>query len=120
LNSSFQRNHDKPVRYAGNYSTDVLASKVYGFLDDAVKANKPFFLAAAPNAPHSNVAWDGDGAIGKAHFTFAAPIPAERHKHLFPNEVVPRTANFNPDKVSPQIRKRVWRLHFFLHEFALK
>ncbi len=27
-------------------------------------------------------------------------IPAERHKHLFPEIKVPRTKNFNPDKVS--------------------
>ena len=114
MNSTFQRNRNKPVSYVGNYSTDVLASKAYGFLDDAVKANKPFFLAAAPNAPHGNVAWDGDGAIGKAHFTFAAPIPAETHKHLFPNELVPRTANFNPDKVSRQIRRRECTYDFFL------
>lgn len=29
-----------------------------------------------------------------------APIPAERHKHLFPDVKVPRTPNFNPDKAS--------------------
>jgi hypothetical protein len=100
LNSSFQRNKDKPVSYAGQYSTDVLASKVYGFIDNAPQGDKPFFLVAAPNAPHSNVAWDGDGKIGEGNFAFGAPISAERHKHLFPNEVVPRTPHFNPESVS--------------------
>lgn len=28
------------------------------------------------------------------------PIPEERHKHLFPDAKVPRTANFNPKHVS--------------------
>jgi hypothetical protein len=104
LNSTFQRNQEKPINYAGNYSTDVLASKVYGFLDDAAAGEKPFFLVAAPNAPHSNVDWDGTGSIGDgtikdSYFKFGAPISAERHKDLFPNEVVPRTPNFNPEQV---------------------
>jgi len=44
-----------------------------------------------------------------------APIPAERHKHLFPDVKVPRTPNFNPDKASgvswikrlPQLTEKV-------------
>jgi Sulfatase len=104
LNSSFQRNKDKPINYVGDYSTDILASKVYGFLDDASKGTKPFFLVAAPNAPHSNVGWDstssdGNGTIRDGFFKFGAPVSAERHRDLFPNEVVPRTKHFNPEKV---------------------
>lgn len=43
------------MRYEGQHSVDVLESKAYGLLDDAVKSNGPFFLTIAPVAPHSNV-----------------------------------------------------------------
>jgi hypothetical protein len=101
LNSSFQRNHDPPIYYPGQYSTDILASKAYGLIDEAAEANKPFFLVVAPNAPHSNVAWSGDGSIKDGgDFKFSAPIPAERHKHLFKDAKVPRGASFNPKEPS--------------------
>jgi arylsulfatase A-like enzyme len=99
LNSSFQRNQDAPKYYPGEYSTDILASKAYGLLDEAAEADKPFFLTIAPNAPHSNVAWSGDGTINGSEFKFTAPISAERHKDLFKDVKIPRTKNFNPDKV---------------------
>jgi arylsulfatase A-like enzyme len=100
LNSTFQRNHDPPVRHLGEYSTDVLASKAYGLLDDAAATKKPFFLAIAPNAPHSNVAWTGDGTLNGSGYSFSAPVSAERHKHLFKDVKVPRTTNFNPENPS--------------------
>jgi N-acetylglucosamine-6-sulfatase len=95
LNATTQRNRDAPVSWEGHYSTDVIANKTYGFLEDAIAAGKPFFLTSAIMAPHANVARpkNGHGPL------FTAPIPAERHKHLFPNAKVPRTASFNPAKV---------------------
>jgi hypothetical protein len=113
LNSSFQKDHDPPVHYPGDYSTDVLASKAYGLLDDAAKAKDPFFLAIAPIAPHSNVAWTGDLEGNVSRLSFTAPVSAERHKHLFKDIKVPRTENFNPDKVhglSPNIATQIWIL----------
>ncbi|KAI0883263.1 Arylsulphatase [Annulohypoxylon maeteangense] len=103
LNSTFQRNGEEPRSYEGHYSTDVLAGKAYGLLDEAVEARKPFFLVAAPIAPHANVAMklhSGPRDPDNLPFEFTEPIPADRHKHLFPNEKVPRTANFNPDQSS--------------------
>ncbi|KAI2471954.1 Arylsulphatase [Annulohypoxylon bovei var. microspora] len=103
LNSTFQRNGEEPRSYEGHYSTDVLAEKAYGLLDEAVEAGKPFFLVAAPIAPHANVAMklhEGPPDPNNLPFEFTEPIPAERHKHLFENEKVPRTANFNPDEPS--------------------
>ncbi|OTB18106.1 hypothetical protein K445DRAFT_308751 [Daldinia sp. EC12] len=105
LNSTFQRNGEEPRSYEGQYSTDVLAEKAYGLLDEAVDAGKPFFLVAAPVAPHANVvmkdsASDGHRDLDNLPFEFTEPVPAERHKHLFKDEKVPRTANFNPDKPS--------------------
>jgi N-acetylglucosamine-6-sulfatase len=102
LNATFQRNENPPVSYEGSYSTDVLAEKAYGLLDEGVNSRQPFFLTVAPVAPHSNVNAstfknpDGGGDnLDDVHMT--APIPAERHKHLFPGAKVPRKANFNPD-----------------------
>lgn len=103
LNAAFQRNQDPPVSHEGEYSTDVLAGKALDFLDDAVAASKPFFLGIAPVAPHSNVQSNviSNGSVHDPHSIVATPpIPAERHAHLFPDAIVPRTDNFNPEKVS--------------------
>ncbi|CZR59007.1 probable arylsulfatase [Phialocephala subalpina] len=104
LNATFQRNDRPPVSHEGEYSTDVLAEKAYGLLDEAVKLGAPFFLTAAPVAPHSDVNAStfvnpGTGEDLKG-IIMQAPIPADRHKHLFPDVKIPRTANFNPDKPS--------------------
>jgi N-acetylglucosamine-6-sulfatase len=96
LNPTFQRNNHLPQNYKGAYTTDVLAQKAYGLLEEGVSSRKPFFLAVAPIAPHSDVSvmnkW---GTYGE----MLDPVPANRHKELFPGVQVPRTANFNPDKV---------------------
>ena len=99
LNSTFQRNRDEPRSYEGEYLTDVLAEKAYGLLDEAVAAKKPFFLTVAPSAPHCNVFMNGTGLDENPVFSFGEPISAKRHEHLFENQRVPRTLNFNPDKV---------------------
>ncbi|KAI1395936.1 Arylsulphatase [Hypoxylon fuscum] len=100
LNSTFQRNGQEPRGYEGQYSTDVLTEKAYGLLDEAVDAGKPFFLVAAPIAPHANVVMNGAPGSDIHSVYFTEPVPAERHKHLFENVTVPRTANFNPDQSS--------------------
>ena len=91
------------MRYEGKYSTDVLAEKAYAFLDDAVSEPEPFFLTIAPTAPHSNVhivAGLVNGSFAENSVKQSPPVPAERHRHLFADVVVPRTAGFNPDEVS--------------------
>ena len=105
-NSTFQRNHETPVSYEGQYVTDVLAEKVSGFLDDAVddlqRNGSPFFLTVAPTAPHSDVnikRTNIHGDFDENTNVQAPPVPAKRHKHLFQDEIVPRTLNFNPDHV---------------------
>ncbi|KAH7029821.1 alkaline-phosphatase-like protein [Microdochium trichocladiopsis] len=107
LNSTFQRNREAPVSHEGEYVTDVLAAKTQGFLESALEAEneRPFFLAVAPNAPHSNV----DASFAKINFTdvprnwsfkLTTPVPAARHAHLFADAIVPRRANFNPERAS--------------------
>ncbi|OQV10930.1 hypothetical protein CLAIMM_14849 isoform 1 [Cladophialophora immunda] len=93
-NATFQRNKEPPVSYQGGYSTDVLAEKALGFLDDALKTDRPFFLTIAPTAPHSNVHISNDTAEQ------SMPRPATRHRHLFQDAKVPRAPNFNPDASS--------------------
>ncbi|KAG6907810.1 hypothetical protein DXG01_007292 [Tephrocybe rancida] len=92
LNPTFQRNHDLPVSFAGQHTTDVTTEKALGFLNDAIAAKKPFFLTVAPIAPHADI----ESESGSSAFT--EPIPLDRHKNLFPDVKVPRTKNFNPDE----------------------
>jgi arylsulfatase A-like enzyme len=114
MNSTYQRNKDPPVSYEGSYTTDVLAEKALGFLDEAASFDAPFFLGIAPIAPHCNV-WENapsDDARGSSRkdrvrvtgelkdLVFTPPVPAERHKDLFKDVKVPRTENFNPDSPS--------------------
>ncbi|KAL5316375.1 hypothetical protein ACEPPN_015420 [Leptodophora sp. 'Broadleaf-Isolate-01'] len=98
-NPGFQRNKDPPVVYPGNYSTDLVAQKAFGFLDDAVNSGSPFFLAIAPIAPHANVNVTFN-ANGTSTVLTSGPMPAIKYQSLFPDAVVPRTKNFNPDTPS--------------------
>ncbi|KAJ5290722.1 uncharacterized protein N7443_010975 [Penicillium atrosanguineum] len=97
LNSTYQRNHDPPVSYEGQHTTDVITKKALGFLNDALEGERPFFVTIAPIAPHSNV---DPSAIETGEITMGAPIPLERHQHLFEDVKVPRTKHFNPDEPS--------------------
>lgn len=97
LNSTYQRNQDPPVSYEGQHTMDVIAGKALGFLDDALEGDRPFFVTVAPIAPHSNL---NPTALDRPdQIVMGAPIPLERHQHLFPGVKVPRTENFNPDEV---------------------
>ena len=98
LNSTYQRNHEPPVSYENRHTTEVITEKALGFLDDAIAAKRPFFLAVAPIAPHANV--DPSADRDKSERRFTEPVPQDRHKDLFAGVRVPRTAHFNPDEVS--------------------
>lgn len=105
LNSTYQRNRDPPVSYEGHYSIDVTANKSLGFLEDALQAidERPFFLVAAPIGPHSHI--DPVESHSNLPSVMRAPVPAERHRHLFKGAKIPRMENFNPDKVSESFIK---------------
>ena len=87
-------NQDPPKRNPDEYSTDVVADSAVGFLDEAFQDDSPFFLGVAPIAPHAETKSYGGGTA------FYDPVPADRHKDLFPGIQVPRTPNFNPDVAS--------------------
>ena len=116
LNSTFQRNQDPPISHEGEYSTDLVASKAYGFLEEAVLSDRPFFLTIAPVACHSNVkfakTW-GNGSIVADDIQASPPVSAKRHEHLFQDAIVPRRANFNPEKVLPQPPNRTTEVQFY-------
>ncbi|KXJ96085.1 arylsulfatase precursor [Microdochium bolleyi] len=79
--------------YTGEYSTDLALSRGLDYLDAAIPRaaeGRPFFIGVAPIAPHSET------IAGR----FNPAVPAERHKNLFPDDKVPRRANFNPDRAS--------------------
>ena len=97
MNATYQRSHDAPVSYLGRHTTEVLTEKAMGFLEDALAGERPFFLAVSPIAPHSNM--NGTYGGGSGPLWMDEPIPEDRHKHLFPEAKVPRTANFNPKEV---------------------
>lgn len=77
----------------GQYSTDIIADRSVEFLDDAIGLGEPFFLGVAPIGPHTETVTGGpNGSV------FKAPVPAERHKDLFPDAKVPRGPSFNPEE----------------------
>lgn len=105
-NATFQRNHDLPVNHEGEYSTDLVSNKSVQFLDEWANEStqKPFFLTAAPTGPHSDVIiggyWVNSTYFDQTSSTQSPPVPAVRHKDLFPGAIVPRTPSFNPDEAS--------------------
>ncbi|KAF2258996.1 arylsulfatase-like protein [Lojkania enalia] len=98
---TFTRNGGKPVNFNGAYSTDMIRDIALGFLDDAAKADNPFFLGVAPVAPNSDIYFTGeDDANGIPEVVTNPPFPAKRHKDLFNDVIVPRTPHFNPERPS--------------------
>ncbi|KAJ3531101.1 hypothetical protein NM208_g9030 [Fusarium decemcellulare] len=96
LNPIYQRNSEPPVHHHGEHTLDLIAGYASESLEEAIDSDKPFFLAIAPVAPHSNI----DVNRGGGAPLMTIPIPAERHSHLFEGIRVPRTSNFNPDSPS--------------------
>jgi N-acetylglucosamine-6-sulfatase len=92
-NAWMTRNGAPPVSYEGQYSPDVVFEKTRGFLHEALLHPEPWFITAAPIAPHSNVKLEPEQEFGPARY-------AERHAHLFKDYKIPRTSNFNPDTQS--------------------
>ena len=60
-------------------------------LDTAVQSGKPWFMTVAPASPHTGI----NASTGVSYF----PIPQDKWADAFPDAVVPRTPNWNPDKM---------------------
>ncbi|KAG9593354.1 Arylsulphatase, partial [Aureobasidium melanogenum] len=102
------RNGETPKDYSGQYSPDVVADKAYGFLEEAIEGDAPWFVTVAPIAPHSNiVAHPPSGPVNELEVLapgpvnkFAIPEYAPRHADLFKDYKIPRTEDFNPEEAS--------------------
>lgn len=90
-NAKISHNEEKPVSYAGQYSTDVIAEKALAWLNEALEQEDPFFLTVSPIAPHSNWVIDTERDLSYLE----EPKSAPRHQHLFSDYVIPRDESFN-------------------------
>ena len=93
-NASFAIDGAEIRQYSGNYSTDLIRDFSLEYLDEAASSGKPFFMGIAPIAPHSQT------IVNKNRTVFQDPVPAQRHEHLFNDQVAPRKASFNPTEPS--------------------
>lgn len=96
-NAKMSRNGGEPQDYSGKYSPDVVAEKAYGFLNEALDNDEPFFMTVAPIAPHSHI--NAPAALAGLYTTFDIPQYAPRHAHMFQDYKIPRREDFNPEKV---------------------
>lgn len=104
----------------GRYLTDYLSRKSRRYVRQFASHDKPFFLWTSYVAPHASRF--PCGRAGK-QFCNGPPIPARRHRHLYPHAVPPsfRSPAFNERNVSdkhPEVRdnqmfprSRIRRLH---------
>lgn len=97
LHPIYQANGEPPVHHHDEHTSDLITSKAQGLLQDAITSDKPFFLAVAPIAPHSDIDPDHDSSTLPL---MTEPIPTVRHAGLFKDVKIPRTDNFNPDSPS--------------------
>ncbi|KAJ7466911.1 putative arylsulfatase [Mycena latifolia] len=95
MNSTWQSDKDAPANFPGEHILDPNNEIAYGYLDDAIEKDVPFFLTIAPIAPHAEVLVDTTNSVVTT--TFTLPIPQAKWNTSFLDETVPRTPNFNPD-----------------------
>lgn len=91
-NSKMSHNGGDPISYAGQYSTDVIASKARHWLADALQhPDEPFFVTVAPIAPHSNWVLEPENNLSY----LLEPFSAVRHQNMFNDYKIPRNAAYN-------------------------
>ena len=98
-NATLQRNKEPPKSFPGEYNTDLISDRAIGFLEEAAAGDAPFFIGVMPIGPHTETVvpeHPGENDLP----IFLPPVPAERHKDLYQGVKIPRTDNFNPEKVS--------------------
>ncbi|UPL00082.1 hypothetical protein LCI18_011016 [Fusarium solani-melongenae] len=74
----YQKNHDRPIQFHGRHTTELIQNHASELIDEALGSGKPFFVAVAPIAPHSNIDANSGGAP-----VITEPISLDRHRHLF-------------------------------------
>lgn len=111
LHTIWSKNGGKLEPEPGKHAINVITNRALNTINEAVQANKPFFLGVAPAVPHL-----GLNATGKGSFP---PIPQDKWKGAFADAKVPRNPNWNPDKPSlvswihdlPQQEQPEWKDH---------
>ncbi|WIA39128.1 hypothetical protein OEZ86_005260 [Tetradesmus obliquus] len=91
----FARNGGQPTLYAGQYHTDVVASKARAQIQSAKKAGKPFYIQVAPIGCHDACYVDED-----FNGYLTPPLPAPRHAKLYAEVNLPLRPNHNEEDVS--------------------
>ena len=106
--------HEKPVSYEGLYTTDIIAQKADGFLEEAIAAKTPFFPVVAPVALRFNIdVLDG--------MKVTPPVSAERRTCLFKaiHQIVHR-ANRSRPKLSLRLRVNGVEAQYFMDRQLLR
>lgn len=75
----FSHNNGPVEIHNGTYSTDIVAEKSLGHLDEALADDRPFFVGIAPIGPHSRMSsWEGDTHSADHQTWLRASAPALR------------------------------------------
>ncbi|KAJ3066138.1 hypothetical protein HDU98_010542 [Podochytrium sp. JEL0797] len=102
--SVFAFNGEEPKHYPGIHQSDVIREKALAILDNATQDDKPFFLYLSPVAPHTEILFNPgqkkSTELKGAEIRMTETIPADRHKDLFPDEIIPRVPSFNSANVT--------------------
>ncbi len=93
-----------PVRERG-YVTDVLDAYANAFLKRAVASPQPFLLFLAEKGLHPETAQAADGTLSDPNASNY--IPADRHKDLYADAVIPRRPNVRDPLVGKPALQRV-------------
>ncbi|KAG2492462.1 hypothetical protein HYH03_009403 [Edaphochlamys debaryana] len=100
-NSCFSVNGTPSVCFPGQYQTDFIRDRATDLISRAAGAQRPFFLAVTPTAPHR--ANNGSSPI------WSGPTPASRHAGLYLGEriEVPKGPNWRlPSSTLPRSPSR--------------
>jgi N-acetylglucosamine-6-sulfatase len=93
----------KSVKSSG-YITDILNNHAIEFIRR--KHDKPFLVYLAHKAIHPEVTQNNDGSINPAKAELF--VPAERHKNLFANEVIPHRLNYGrTPEGKPSLQRKI-------------
>ncbi|EXJ71432.1 uncharacterized protein A1O5_05240 [Cladophialophora psammophila CBS 110553] len=89
-NTTWARQGQNWTSLPGQNAVTLTHQHAVEMLNQAAKAQKPFFLTVAPAVPHVGIRAKGSGTF--------MPIPQKKWENAFSSETVPRVKNFNPKK----------------------
>jgi N-acetylglucosamine-6-sulfatase len=88
------------------YFTDILNKFAVDFVRQP--RSKPFLLYVAHKGVHPDIHQAADGSVSDATDNADKFIPAERHKNLYADAVIPRRPNYGkPPEGKPALRRQI-------------